>query len=141
MKEGRAFFDTNILIYSFDANSPRKRDIAKALVDSRMSQGNAVVSFQVLQEFVNVMRKGRVPLLSIDACTLFVSSMMKQCEMVRPSEGMILRGLEIHQLHQVSWYDSLIVAAAQLGDCPILYSEDLSHLQKYDGVQVVNPFL
>lgn len=49
-------------------------------------------------------------------------------------------GLLIHKRFQVSWYDGLILAAAQVSGCQVLYSEDLSDLQKYDSVQVINPF-
>lgn len=140
MKEDKCFFDSNILIYSFDSNSPKKRDRAQLLVDSKMEQSVAVVSYQVLQEFVNVMRKGNAPQMSVERCQLYVAEMLEQCEVVRQSKELLNTGLVIHKRYQVSWYDALILAAAQISGCPVLYSEDLSDLQVYDGVQVVNPF-
>jgi predicted nucleic acid-binding protein len=140
MNEGKCFFDSNILIYSFDALSPVKRDRAQQLVDFKMHHSEAVVSFQVLQEFVNVMRKGKEPRMSVEVCQVYVASMLDQCEVVRPTKELLNAGLVIHKRFQVSWYDALIVAAAQISGCAVLYSEDLSDLQKYDSVQVINPF-
>ena len=41
----------------------------------------------------------------------------------------------------VSWWDALIVAAAQKCECKVLLTEDLQHGQEFGGVQVVNPFV
>lgn len=141
MNGGRSFFDTNVLIYLFDVSAPKKQERATALFKSKVEKAEAVLSYQVLQEFLNVMLRGKSPKMAVEECQVFVSALMDQCEMVRQSKGLLLKGLHNYKRYQISWYDSLIVAAAQLGDCPILFSEDLSHLQKYDGVQVVNPFL
>jgi len=140
MKEGKCFFDSNILIYSFDSNSPAKRDRAQFVIDSKIDLSEAVLSFQVLQEFVNVMRKGREPRMSVEGCQIFVLKMLDQCEVVRQSKNLFVAGLLMHKRHQVSWYDGLILAAAQISGCQVLYSEDLSDQQKYGGVLVVNPF-
>ncbi len=53
----------------------------------------------------------------------------------------ILRGLEIEQRYQLSFWDAMIVQAAESAECIVLYSEDFSHGQEYCGVLVVNPFL
>jgi predicted nucleic acid-binding protein len=140
MKEDRAFFDTNVLIYLFDVSALKKREIAVSLVHAKTSQNQAVLSFQVLHEFVNIMRKGRSPKMSVDECQLFLSTMMGRCELVRQSKELLLAGLQNHERYQISWYDALIVAAAQMAGCAVLYSEDLSDQQKYGAVQVVNPF-
>ena len=42
---------------------------------------------------------------------------------------------------KLSFYGSLIVAAARLDDCEILYSEDMHHgLVIDDTLRIVNPF-
>lgn len=51
------------------------------------------------------------------------------------------RGLEIAERWRFSFYDALIVAAALSAGCKTLYSEDLQHDQRLDGLRVVNPFL
>jgi predicted nucleic acid-binding protein len=52
-----------------------------------------------------------------------------------------LRALELEQRYQISFWDAMIVQAAESAGCEVLYSQDLSHRQEYGGVLVVNPFL
>jgi predicted nucleic acid-binding protein len=52
----------------------------------------------------------------------------------------ILMALEYEEQYQVSFWDALILAAANWADVPILYTEDLKDGQLYGAVQVVNPF-
>jgi len=42
--------------------------------------------------------------------------------------------------YQLSWWDSLIVAAAEAAGCDRILSEDLSNGTKYFGITVENPF-
>lgn len=53
---------------------------------------------------------------------------------------LVTRALSIKELYQLSYWDSLILSAAERSDCSILYSEDLSSGQKYGKVLCVNPF-
>ena len=48
-------------------------------------------------------------------------------------------GFDVQARWQLSFWDSLIVAAALRSGAPLLWSEDLAHGQQYDGVRVVNP--
>jgi predicted nucleic acid-binding protein len=48
--------------------------------------------------------------------------------------------LEIAGRFGVNYYDALIISAARFAGCSIVYSEDLSDGQDYDGVIVKNPF-
>jgi predicted nucleic acid-binding protein len=41
----------------------------------------------------------------------------------------------------LSWWDAVVVATAQAGECASLLTEDLQDGQEFDGVRVVNPFL
>jgi predicted nucleic acid-binding protein len=43
--------------------------------------------------------------------------------------------------YKLSYWDALIVSSAQQQGCSYLLSEDMQHLQSYDTLQVVNPFL
>lgn len=52
----------------------------------------------------------------------------------------VLAAIDLHRLHQVSFWDALIVRAAKQGGCSILLSEDLQHGRSIDGVAIVNPF-
>ncbi len=50
------------------------------------------------------------------------------------------KALRIESAHKISWWDSLIVAAALEAQCTILLSEDLQHGMKFESVKVKNPF-
>ena len=52
----------------------------------------------------------------------------------------VLAAIDFHRLHQVSFWDGLILRAAKEGGCSILYSEDLQAGRAIDGVRIVNPF-
>jgi predicted nucleic acid-binding protein len=60
---------------------------------------------------------------------------------VHSSYSLYGQALELTRSNSISWYDSLIVAAAMESDCRILYSEDLQHGQKLDNLRIQNPFL
>ena len=50
-------------------------------------------------------------------------------------------GWKLQHRFQLSFWDSLIVAAAKTSGCRYLLTEDLQAGQNLDGVQVTNPFL
>ena len=52
----------------------------------------------------------------------------------------MLAAVDLARLHTVSFWDALIVRAAQQAECRVIYSEDMQHGWKVDGVEVVNPF-
>lgn len=43
------------------------------------------------------------------------------------------------ETQSISWWDSLIVAAAQASRCRVLLTEALQDGQEFDGVRVVDP--
>ena len=47
---GRFFLDTNIFVYSFDANSPKKASQATKLIRKGIEMRGGIVSYQVVQE-------------------------------------------------------------------------------------------
>jgi predicted nucleic acid-binding protein len=135
----RYFVDTNILMYAHDAASGEKHEKAKALVEKLWETRSGVVSTQVLQELaVNLRRKARKPL---DArSTRDVVSDYLTWQVVVNGGDSILEALDIEARYQVSFWDALVIQAAQAGGAETLYSEDLSDGQHYGGVRVSNPF-
>jgi predicted nucleic acid-binding protein len=134
---GRSFFDSNVLVYTDDAGAPAKRDRALALVAEHRRAGSAVVSTQVLQEyFVAATKK-----LGVDVVTARRKvELFARLELVPISRHDILGGIDLHRLHQVSFWDGLILRAALASGCTRLYSEDLKDGWNLDGLTVVNPF-
>ncbi len=51
---GRFFLDTNIFVYTFDGRSPSKRAPANDLVARALDTRRGVISYQAVQEFLNV---------------------------------------------------------------------------------------
>ena len=77
----RLFFDTNILVYSFDRSDPEKQRRAQALIENSIESGNGVISYQVVQEFLNVaLRRFRARLPLAEARTYLTRILMPMCE-------------------------------------------------------------
>jgi predicted nucleic acid-binding protein len=137
---GEAFVDTNLLIYAHDRHGGRKTDQAQELLAQLWKERRGVLSTQVLQEFcVNVRRKFRQPMSPAELREAILAYMNWRLMVNTPNS--ILRGLEVQAMFQLSFWDAMIVQAAESAGCEVLYSEDLSHGQIYGGVLVVNPFL
>lgn len=135
----RYFVDTNILMYAHDITVGEKHARAKALVEDLWQNRSGVVSTQVLQELaVNLRRKAKRPL---DArATRDVVSDYLAWQVVVNGGDSILEALELEARYQISFWDALVIQAAQIAGADVLYSEDLSDGQRYGSVKVENPF-
>ena len=101
----------------------------------------AVVSYQVVQEFFNVaLRKMTVPMQLQDA-DLYLRQVFTPLLRVTFTPELCAEAFRLFSRFSLSWYDSLIVAAAQQAQCEVLYTEDLQHGQAFGSLRVVNPFL
>ena len=135
----KCFFDTNVLVYLFDANSPDKRNKARALFQRHTEAGDILLSTQVLQEFyVAVTRKLARP-LDAAAASEAVSS-FAELPMVQIYSALIVSAIHRSRNNLLSFWDALIVQAAIEGHASTLYSEDMQHGQMANGLRLVNPF-
>ena len=137
----RFFLDTNIAVYCFDSSEPRKQNRAKDLVAHAASSGLGVVSYQVLQEFCNVATNAKRLLLTTEQIMAYTTQLLEPMNKVAPSVELLALALQIRQDTHYAFYDSLIIASAQLSGCGTLYSEDMHHHQLVGGVRITNPFL
>ena len=138
---GKYFIDTNVVVYSFDNSNPLKRSIARDLIKDAMKTGQGVISYQVIQEFLNVVtRKFSKPLSPEDSEEYLSNVLEPLCE-VFSSFDLFHAALDISERWRYSFYDSLIIGAALEAECRIIYSEDLQHNQKIHHLQINNPFL
>lgn len=136
----KCFFDTNILVYLFDGDSPDKRKKARLLFQDHAGAGDIVLSTQVLQEFyVTVTRKLARP-LDTGAAMEAVSS-FAELPMVQIDTKLIIAAIQRSRKSQFSFWDGLIVQAAIEGHAKALYSEDMHHGQLLDSLCVINPFV
>ncbi len=134
------FVDTNILMYAHDATAGEKHRRAAALVEDLWRTRSGVVSTQVLQELcINLRRKAGRP-LDLKTTREIVTDYLSWEVVVNTGES-ILEALEIEKRHRLSFWDALVIQAAQRSGTATLYSEDLSNGQKYDSVRIVNPLV
>ncbi len=133
----RSFFDSNVLVYTDDRDAPAKRALAIALVERGIHEGWATISTQVLQEyFVITTRKlGVEPRIARDKVEVFARMPL----MTNGAED-ILHAIDVQRLQQVSFWDALIIHAALKARCSVLFTEDLQHGQRFQGLEIVNPF-
>jgi predicted nucleic acid-binding protein len=137
----RFFLDTNILVYVFDAKLPEKAKAAAALVRHAVDSGEGVISYQVVQEFLNVALRRFARPFSVAEAEQYLLTVLKPLLAVESSPTLYLEALRILARHQFSWYDSLIVAAALQAECSTLYTEDLQPGREVEGLRIRNPFV
>ena len=117
--------------------SPGKRRQARKLIAGLIEHGTGVISTQVLQEFyVATTRKlGIAPLAAKGLLKTFAVF-----ETVQVTPELVQEAADCSILNQLSFWDALIVVAADAAGCATLCSEDLNAGQKILGLQIVNPF-
>jgi len=135
------FLDTNIFVYSFDPVDPRKARIAEELVTRGVGSRMGVISYQVVQEFMNVSLRQFKATMTVAELELYFFKVLLPMMTIPSSSGLFLEGLRLQAAGQIAWYDSLVVAAAIQGGCEVLYSEDMQHGRRFGDLVIQNPFL
>lgn len=136
MTAGRSFVDTNVLLY-MQGSDPSKQATATGLFKQELLAGRIVLSTQVVQEFYVVgLRKLQIP---PQVLRTLVSGFL-ELPLVAIEATHIRRALEVEEEYRISFWDALILAAAEASGATILYTEDLNHRQLYGSVRVENPF-
>lgn len=139
MNAKKFFLDTNIIAYTFDKAAAKKQAIAQQLLEQAIKK-EGVISYQVIQEFMNLaLKKFKPPMSDIQAKHYLEEVLLPICDYY-PVDAFYQRGLDIQSRWKFSWYDSLIVAAALESDCDVLYTEDLQHAQNIETLTIWNPF-
>ena len=135
----KVFLDTNILVYAYDESESEKQTTAQALLTRGIEREEAVLSTQVLSEFfVVVTRRIKAPLSANQAEQ--VIDLLSILPVVEVDLKLVKRAVSVHGELQISYWDSLIVSAAERAGCTKIQSEDLNAGQVYLGARVENPF-
>jgi predicted nucleic acid-binding protein len=134
----RWFVDTNVLLYLTDRSDPVRQARAEEWLDFLWRGGNGSLSWQVLHEFyVNAVRKLGV---AGDEARFLVGAFL-EWHPVDSSAELLKRAWDWTDAAQLSYWDALILAAAEMAGCDYLLSEDFTAGRRYGSIQVVNPFL
>ena len=134
---GRSFLDTNALVYIDDHSAGEKQARAARLFEDLRRARTGVISTQVLQEYFSAVTRKLGVRAEVARRKVVLFSRLDLVQIDLPP---ILSAIDLHRLHQFSIWDALIVRAALLANCRVLYSEDLQTGRKIDGLEIVNPF-
>ncbi len=135
------FLDTNIFVYSFSSEDKDKRLKSHDLITNALANRYGCISYQVIQEFINVATRKFVTALTIADCRKYLSSVLVPLCEIYSGEWLYFQALEISERWKYSFYDSLIITAAISAECSVIYTEDLQHGQKIQDLEIINPFL
>ena len=133
------FVDTNVFVYLHGDSEPRKKLRADEWIAYLIGRRAGRLSFQVLQELYSVLTRKMQPVLSESQ----VQSIIRDLAAWRPlpiDMAILERAWLLQGSFSLSWWDALIVAAAQTSKCGVLLTEDLQHGQVFDTVRVIDPF-
>lgn len=131
----RVFFDSNLLIYVYSQDEPRKKKVAIELVTSNHQ---IIISTQVYFEFINVMHRK----FKLDTETIgnIIAEFKNYCDVATIQLETIGDALKILKRYRYSFADSLIIATAIQQQCDILYSEDMHDQHQIENLVIINPF-
>lgn len=133
----KVFFDTNILIYTMDNYNPENKAYCRGILKTHASKNEAVISTQVVQEFY-VVGKTKFGLEEIHLKSVIRA--FENMEIVNISMPLIYEAIDTSILNKISFWDALIVVAAESAKCDVIYTEDLNQNQVIRNVKIVNPF-
>ncbi len=135
---GPVFVDTNVFVYRHDDSVPEKQSRAEQWIVFLVRSRTGRLSYQVLQELYATLTRPRLSFDHSEARRIV--QLLSVWQPLRIDTGILERAWQAQERHAISWWDALIVAAAQAGQCSILLTEDLQPGQVFDGVRVVDPF-
>lgn len=133
------FIDTNIWVYANDHSDSLKQQRAKEIIIQGLYDDNIVISTQVISEFFVTVTKKISKKLSIEKAKKEIL-LLKNIEIAEIDYQSILQAIEMMHRHQLSYWDSLIIVAAQNSRCSVIYSEDMNPGKIMDGLRIQNPF-
>ena len=134
------FIDSNVFFYLVDEASPAKHATARTLVGDALSRDSGGVSFQVLQETLHVLTRKLKVIANADDAADSMRHTLQPMWRVQPSPDLYADAMQIQQRQGLTFYDSLIVAAALQAGCTRLLSEELQHGQRIGKLRIENPF-
>ncbi len=133
----RIALDTNILVYAEGLNGAQMKLRATTLIQ-KLSSDNTILPIQVLAELFSVLvrKAGK----DTKSATKMVMSWQDAFPVVDTSAKVLFGAMELASNHKLGIWDATVLAAAAVGECRLLLSEDLHPGFTWNGVTVINPF-
>ena len=135
----KVFVDTNILVYARDSSEKDKQIKAKEWIAHLWKTRSGRLSYQSFNEYYVVTTQRLKPGLSKEKARSDLNA-LEAWKPLTVDKKVIDNAWKIQDRCQFSWWESLILSAAQIQGCEVLLSEDLQDGQVVGGVRVVNPF-
>lgn len=132
----KIFIDTNILVYTLDTSDKIKHERSRQVLQKIIDKHHPVISTQIINEFYVVAVK------KLNADPIVVKNIIhnfRNMEIVNSDLLLIEEAIDISVISQLSFWDSLVIAAAEKANCEFVFSEDLNVGQNYRGVLLLNP--
>jgi predicted nucleic acid-binding protein len=136
---GLHFVDSNVLVYRHDRDEPDRQQRAQSVMKALWQLRAGRVSTQVLHEFYVVVTRKLATPVDRDLARAEVRQ-LETWRPVVPTLEVRQRAWSLEDRFALSWWDALIVAAAQHAGCSAVLTEDLQDGQQFDGVHIVDPF-
>ena len=136
---GPVFVDTNVFVYLHNDSDPVKKFRADDWITCLVRRRAGRLSFQVLQELYSVLTRKVQPALAASRAQAIIRD-LTSWQPIPADLAILERAWLIQGRHVLSWWDALIVAAAQACECKVLLTEDLQHDQMFGAVRTVDPF-
>ena len=140
MSAERCFFDTNLLVYLFDAKEPAKQAVAKQLWKGVCCDATPLISTQVLQEFFVTVTRSVKQGLPVPQARQAMMGFTKVAEVVTVTVAMVEAATQRVEASKFSFWDSLIIESALACGAQRLYTEDLQSGQVIGQLEIMNPF-
>ena len=134
------FVDSNVILYLLDDSDDRKREAANTLIRDGLQEGTVSISFQVVQEVLNVVTRKFARPSTPEQTRAILNNILMPLWRAMPSQALYQHALEIQDRYRYSFYDSLVIAAALESGCTRLFSEDLQAGQRIEHLTIENPF-
>lgn len=136
----RYFVDTNVLVYARDTRHADKHERALAWLERLWRTRNGCLSYQVLQEYYQVVTRRLEPGIEPGEAQADIRDLLAW-QPVAVDLSVLERAWSVEERYRFSWWDALIVGAALQAGCDYLLTEDLQHGQELSGLLVQDPFV
>lgn len=132
----KVFLDSNIIIYAYSIDEPKKQAIVKNLLNAHET---IIISTQTINEFVTVTTRKKI--LNTKQVSAVVDELFSVFLVETINQNIIKSAIILADKYHYSYFDCLMLASALGSGCSILYSEDMHHSHIVENnLKITNPF-